>query len=246
MQEDRPDLAKLVHERYGRDWKCACTFDARSRRSANSCAREILIAQGAQLTVALRDYTRTNEQLANRVGTHPSNISRLTGNQSELGLGLESVFAVVERLQQILVEVKEEYLLRSIPSGRLVLKTLDNCSSSGVTDEVNIESSNVVFDNLRAILLDRPVTDQKALPAGVEAVLTQLGDPRCGMFLFQVSRPNITGGMGPIEDDTKIHFLRRVIHELKHIEERFQHELRRLLGARPSAKARKDVTTRLS
>jgi hypothetical protein len=102
----------------------------------------------------------------------------------------------------------------SPPAATNIVQPYDYCSTTAVTEELRHDAAGAVYENVRSILLSRPADERRPLPDGIEALIASLGDPGYGIVVIQV------------EPTEEVDRLKRLLHEIKHVEERLEDKIR--------------------
>jgi hypothetical protein len=115
-----------------------------------------------------------------------------------------------------------------------IVRPYDYCPTVVVTDDIRGVAAAAVYSNVRSILLSRPVRERQSLPGGIEGMISDLGDPAYGVTVIQV------------EPTEELQRLKRLLHEIKHVEERLEAKIRRLECEKKSKEERTPPRARFS
>jgi len=233
MRPDLVSLAKKVHEIYTPP--CACKLNGEEPwHGAVKCARKVLLQQAEALITRLSKLGYSNKEIAKEAKANPSTTSRAHGGGAELQLGLSKLLQLVQSLEKALEEARQQHFKMSINAEANIVQPYDYCPTTAVTNDLRDKAADAVYSNVRSILLSRPVQERHPLPEGIEGMVAFLGDPGYGIVVMQV------------EPTDEVERLKRLLHEIKHVEERLEDKIRRLEREKKPKEKRKPPRARFS
>lgn len=218
----RPDLVVLAikaHQLYAPGCECKLTGEV-SWPPVVKCARKVLLHQAELVLDRLAALGYTNSEIAGALKCDPSVTCRMHGGGADLQLGLSKILELTQSLERILDGARQQRFNLSVNSSPDIVQPFDFCSRTA-TLELQESAAGAVYENIRSILLSRPLKERKPLPDGIEGLIASLGDPLYQVFVIQ------------IEPTNELERLKRLLHEIKHEEERLQDRIRRLEKAEP-------------
>jgi hypothetical protein len=226
-------LAKKVHELYVP--ACECKLNGEQPwQGIVKCARKTLLQQAEKLLDQFSEFGYTNKAVATEVKCSPSTTSRAHGGGAELQLGLAKLFDLVQSLEKALEAASCQHFSMSIKAEMNIVQPYDHCAITPVTDELRRDAGAAVYSNVCSILLSRPTAERRPLPAGIEGVVSEFGDPGYGVIIIQV------------EPTEELERLKRQLHEIKHVEERLEDRIRRLESKKKLKQKNKPPRARFS
>ena len=233
MRLDLVSLAKEVHELYAP--RCACKLNGEDPwQWVVKCARKTLLQQAESLMNRLSKLGYSNKEIAQEAKCDPSTASRAHGGGEELQLGLSKLLGLVRSLEKALEDARQRHFNMSIIVEADIVQPYDYCPTAAVTDDLRDEAAVALYSNVRSILLSRPVEERRPLPQGIEGLIAFLGDPDYGIVVVQ------------LEPTEEVERMKRLLHEIKHVEERLEDKIRRLESKKNPAEKRKPPRARFS